>query len=56
MSYAVRGFRRAAWILSLSAGLYRELALSAAQLLPRPRRQARSRSAVPSVLAAPARG
>jgi hypothetical protein len=38
MTRALRGFRRAASIVAISAGLYRELALSAAQLLPGNRR------------------
>lgn len=38
MRHAGRTYRKAVEILSVSAGLYRELALSALQLLPRRRR------------------
>jgi len=39
MTQAIRGFRsRAAGVIQLSAGLYKELAVSAAELLPRRRR------------------
>lgn len=38
MSHAIRGIRRAAGVIQLSAGLYKELAVSAAELLPRRRR------------------
>ena len=37
MSHAIRGLRRAAGVIQISAGLYRELAVSAASLLPRRR-------------------
>jgi hypothetical protein len=37
MSHAIHGLRRAAGVIQLSAGLYKELAVSAAQLLPRRR-------------------